>query len=408
MPNNLSGHRKMDWARPHMKVLNALREEYLPAQPFKGIRLSMCIHLEAKTACLCEVLRDLGADLAITSSNPLSTQPDVAEALQERGIAVYAEKTLDEDTYWKNMDAVLAIDPHILIDDGADLGIRLMEQKQEKFSKLLGICEETTTGLQRYRALDREGLMPIPVIAVNDSRMKYLFDNRYGTGQSTWDGIIRSTNVSISGKTVVVAGYGWCGKGIALRAKAYGAKVIITEIDPVKACEAEMDGFSSMTMTQAAPLGDIFVTATGNIDVITKTHFPLMKDGAILANAGHFDVEVKVADLKTISVSSREMKPGIEGFKLENGKELFLLAYGRLVNLVNGDGHPIEIMDLSFSIQLEAARYLLQEKGKLSGGVSSVPSSIDEKIARLKLYSDQVSVDELNETQHSYLNSWKL
>lgn len=408
MPNNLSGHRKIDWARAHMKVINSLREEYLPTQPFKGIRLGMCIHLEAKTACLCEVLRDLGADLAITSSNPLSTQPDVAEALKERGIAVFAEKTLDEDTYWNHMDKVLDIDPHILIDDGADMGIRWMEKKPEKFSKLLGICEETTTGLQRYRALDAEGLIPVPVFAVNDSRMKYLFDNRYGTGQSTWDGIIRSTNVSISGKTVVVAGYGWCGKGIALRAKAYGAKVIVTEIDPVKACEAEMDGFSSMAMTQAAPLGDIFVTATGNIDVITKEHFPLMKDGAILANAGHFDVEVKVADLKSISISTRDMKPGIEGFKLNNGREIFLLAFGRLVNLVNGDGHPIEIMDLSFSIQLEAARYLVQEKGKLPRGVMSVPSSIDDKIARLKLASDHLSIDELSETQRQYLNSWKL
>ncbi len=408
MPNSLSGHQKLDWARPFMKVLNELKKEYFTEQPFKGIRLGMCIHLEAKTACLCEILKELGADLAITSSNPLSTQPDVAEALKEKGVNVFAEKTLDEKIYWDNLDQVLAIRPHILIDDGADLGIRLLEQQPENFKQLWGICEETTTGLQRYRSLEREGLMKVPVIAVNDSRMKYLFDNRYGTGQSTWDGIIRTTNVTISGKTVVVAGYGWCGKGIAMRARGYGAKVIITEIDPVKACEAVMDGFSAMTMDEAAPSGDIFVTATGNKDVIVRHQFLAMKDGAILANAGHFDIEVKVADLEAMHISNREMKPGIEAYKLKNGREVFLLAKGRLVNLVNGDGHPIEIMDLSFSIQLESAKYLLEQKGRLSAGVQPVPENIDHKIAHLRLASEALSIDHLTEEQSQYLDGWKM
>ncbi len=408
MSNSLSGHRKLDWARPFMKVIHELKNEYMNEQPFKGVRLGMCIHLEAKTACLCEVLKELGAELAITSSNPLSTQPDVAEALREKGVNVFAERTLDEKVYWENMDQVLAIRPHILIDDGADLGIRLLERQSQNFNQLWGICEETTTGLQRYRSMEKEGLMKVPVIAVNDSRMKYLFDNRYGTGQSTWDGIIRTTNVSISGKTIVVAGYGWCGKGIAMRARAYGARVIITEIDPVKACEAVMDGFIAMKMDDAASLGDIFVTATGNKDVITRSHFLMMKDGAILANAGHFDIEVSVADLEAMCCEHRDMKPGIEAYKLKNGREVFLLAKGRLVNLVNGDGHPIEIMDLSFSIQLESALYLIKQKGKLSHGVQPVPENIDQKIAHLRLIADELSIDRLTEDQSKYLQSWKM
>jgi len=408
MKTHHSGHLKMDWAMPYMKVLLALKEEYITAQPFKGIRLGMSIHLEAKTACFSEILKQLGAQVAITSSNPLSTQTDVAQALEERGVAVFAERTLDEGVYWKNMDRVLAIEPQILIDDGADLGIRLKETCPEKFKRIWGICEETTTGLQRYRSLQSEGSLPATVIAVNDSRMKYLFDNRYGTGQSTWDGIIRSTNLAITGKTVVVAGYGWCGKGIAMRAKGLGARVIVTEIDPVKACEAEMDGFVVMPMDQTCEKGDFFITVTGNQDVIHQRHFLKMKEGAVLANAGHFDVEINVAQLRSICQTARELKPGIEGFLLENGREIFLLARGRLVNLVCGDGHPIEIMDLSFSLQLESALYLVNHHMTAPKGLMPVPAEIDDKIARHKLRSENKTIDTLTPIQQAYLQSWKM
>ena len=394
-----SGHQKIDWVKKYMKVVNHLKEKYFEEQPFKDKKISMSIHLEAKTAYLSIILKQLGANVSITGSNPLSTQPDVVEALKDYGLNVHAEKTLDEDVYWENIDKVLSQKPDVIIDDGADLGSRYIEKYDTE--NLLGICEETTTGVLRYKALNKNKKLNVPVIAVNDSKMKYLFDNRYGTGQSTWDGIIRSTNTTVTGKTVVVGGYGWCSRGIALRAKGLGANVIITEVDPIKANEAIMDGFRVMKMDYAAPIGDIFVTATGDIDIITKKHFKKMKDGAILANSGHFDVEVSVRDLKEIADSVEEIKPGVEEYKLGD-KSLFLLAKGRLVNLVNGDGHPIEIMDLSFSLQLEAAKYLL-EKPNQKIDVKPVPDFIDKNIAKIKLKTIGVEIDELSNEQEKYL-----
>lgn len=396
-----SGHQKINWVKKYMKVVNKLRDIYKNDLPFKNKKISMSIHLEAKTAYLAIILKQLGAEVSITGSNPLSTQPDVVEALKDYGLNVFADKTLDENIYWENIDKVLSNYPDIIIDDGADLGIRYM--KNYNIKNLIGICEETTTGVMRYKALLNKNNLKVPVIAVNDSKMKYLFDNRYGTGQSTWDGIIRSTNITVTGKNVVVGGYGWCSRGIALRAKGLGANVIITEIDPIKANEAIMDGFRVMKMDNASLIGDIFVTATGDLDIITEKHFKKMKDGVILANSGHFDVEVSVNDLKRISDSIEEIKPGVEEYKI-NGKSLFLLAKGRLVNLVNGDGHPIEIMDLSFSLQLEAALHLLNEENK-KVSVKPVPEFIDKKIASLKLETMGIEIDTLTSKQENYLRN---
>ncbi|MGM0641178.1 MAG: adenosylhomocysteinase [Thermotogota bacterium] len=396
-----SGHQKIDWVKKYMKVVNRLRDLYIEEQPFKGTKISMSIHLEAKTAYLAIIFKQLGAEVSITGSNPLSTQPDVAEALKDFGLNVYADKTLDEDIYWENIDKVLSQQPDIIIDDGADLGTRFIENFN--FDNLIGICEETTTGVMRYQSLNKKRKLPVPVIAVNDSKMKYLFDNRYGTGQSTWDGIIRSTNTTVTGKNVVVGGYGWCSRGIALRAKGLGANVIVTEVDPIKANEAIMDGFRVMKMDKAAYIGDIFVTATGDINIITEQHFKNMKDGAILANSGHFDVEVSVNDLNNIADSIEEIKPGVEEYKINN-KSVFLLAKGRLVNLVNGDGHPIEIMDLSFSLQLEAAKYFLENKD-IEIDVKPVPDFIDKKIANIKLETMNIEIDKLTPEQKEYLNN---
>ncbi len=401
-----SGVNKIKWVEKHMKVLKELKNEYFELQPFKGINIAMSIHLEAKTAFLSIILKELGANVAITGSNPLSTQPDVVEGLKSLGVNVYAEKTLDENVYWENIDKVLEINPNIIIDDGADLGHRLFEKYPEKLENLWGICEETTTGILRYKKLLDSGKLKVPVISINDSFMKYLFDNRYGTGQSTWDGIIRSTNLTVTGKKVVVAGYGWCGKGIAMRAKGLGANVVVTEINPIKAIEAVMDGFEVMKMDEACMIGDFFVTATGDIDIITEKHFLNMKDGAILSNAGHFDVEVKVADLERIMVSKKEVRKGIEEYVLSNKKSVFLLGKGRLVNLVNADGHPAEIMDLSFALQLEGAKYIKENKDKMSLSVEPVPYEIDNKVALLKLKTSGIIIDELTPEQKEYLGSW--
>jgi len=402
-----SGRKKIEWVKQHMKVLNTLKEMYMDEQPFKGINVAMSIHLEAKTAYTAVVLHELGANVAITSSNPLSTQDDVAEALKTYGVNVYAKRSTDEELYWKNIDKVLEIKPNIVIDDGADLGVRIVEKYPELLDNIWGINEETTTGIKRYKALLKDGKLKVPVIDVNDSYMKYLFDNRYGTGQSTWDGIIRSTNLTVAGKNVVVAGYGWCGKGVAMRAKGLGAKVIVTEVDPIKAIEAVMDGFEVMTMDDAAKIGDFFVTVTGDTDVIVERHFLNMKDGVVLANAGHFDIEVKVVDLERINVEKKEVRNGVTQYTMPNGNKLYLLGMGRLVNLVNGDGHPVEIMDLSFSLQLEGAKYLKENKGKLEINVKPVPYEVDLKIAKIKLESMGIKIDELTPEQIAYLNSWK-
>jgi len=407
MANVESGRRKIEWVKNHMNVLNYLKELYKDEQPFKDVNVAISIHLEAKTAYLGIVLHELGANVSITGSNPLSTQDDVVEALKEYGLNVHAQRTLDQDIYWKNIEKILESNPNIILDDGADLGITLMNKYPEKVKNLWGICEETTTGVKRYKSLYRQNKLPVPVILINDSYMKYLFDNRYGTGQSTWDGIIRSTNLSVAGKTVVVAGYGWCGKGVAMRAKGLGANVIVTEVDPIKAIEAIMDGFSVMKMNDVARYGDFFVTVTGDINVITKEHFLKMKDGAVLSNAGHFDVEVKVKDLEEIALSKREVREGVEEYILPNGKKVYLLGKGRLVNLVNADGHPVEIMDLSFSLQLEGAKYIKENHEHMKISVEPVPYEIDQKIARIKLDTIGVTIDELTQEQKDYLNDWK-
>ncbi|KLO22986.1 S-adenosyl-L-homocysteine hydrolase [Marinitoga sp. 1197] len=402
-----SGRKKIEWVKQHMKVLNTLKDMYMEEQPFKGINISMSIHLEAKTAYTAVVLHELGANVAITSSNPLSTQDDVAEALKTYGVNVYAKRSTDEELYWKNIDKVLSIKPNIVIDDGADLGVRIVKKYPELLENIWGINEETTTGIKRYKALLKDGELKVPVIDVNDSYMKYLFDNRYGTGQSTWDGIIRSTNLTVAGKNVVIAGYGWCGKGVAMRAKGLGAKVIITEVDPIKAIEAVMDGFEVMPMDEAAKIGDFFITVTGDTDVIVEKHFLNMKDGVVLANAGHFDIEVKVADLERIKVEKTEVRNGVTQYTMPNGNKLYLLGMGRLVNLVNGDGHPVEIMDLSFSLQLEGAKYLKENKGNIAVDVKPVPYEVDIKIAKIKLKTMGIEIDELTPEQIAYLNSWK-
>ena len=397
-----SGERKIAWVRRNMPVLSGLAKEFAKEKPFAGYRISLSIHLEAKTAYLCRVLQSGGAQMAVTGSNPLSTQDDVAAALAAGGMEVYAWHGATDEEYNRHISMALSHEPHIVLDDGADLSAALHTSAQSKASHMIGACEETTTGLLRFRAWQREGTLRYPVMAVNDADCKHLFDNRYGTGQSVWDGIMRTTNLIVAGKTVVVAGYGWCGKGVALRAKGLGARVIVTEVDPVCAIEAVMDGHTVMPMDAAAPLGDIFVTVTGCADVIAKRHFIKMKDGAILANAGHFDVEVNTAQLRDMAKNSYPARNNIMAYDI-GGKTLYLLAEGRLVNLASGDGHPAEIMDMSFAVQALSVRYLIEQKGKLENRVYPVPSDIDRHIARLKLDAMGIGIDSLTGTQKKYM-----
>lgn len=395
---------KIEWVYKFMPILKSIEEEYGPRKPLKGLRIGMSIHLEAKTARLALLLRDLGAEVIVTGSNPLSTQDDVAEALRERGLTVYAKRTEDERVYVENLKKVLMSQPHLILDDGADLTVMAHTEHQEALKNLRGVTEETTTGVRRLRALHRKNLLKVPVIAVNDAFTKHLFDNRYGTGQSTWDGIMRNTNLTIAGKIVVVCGYGWCGKGIAMRARGLGARVIVTEVDPIKALEAVMEGFEVMKISQAAKLGDFFITATGNTKVISEKEFLQMKDGAILANAGHFDVEVDVRALERMCVEKYEARPNVTAYRLADGRTLYLLAQGRLVNLAAADGHPAEIMDLSFAVQALSLIHLATNE--LPAGVYAVPSHIDEKIARLKLASMGIEIDTLTEEQKNYLEGY--
>ena len=398
------GQRKISWARAHMPLLNGLEKEFAQEQPLAGLRLTMSIHLEAKTAYLAAVLAAGGAAVAVTGSNPLSTQDNVAAALAAQAdISVFAWYGATQQEYQDHLKAALAFGPQIVIDDGGDLLNLLHGPCRDLLPGLWGACEETTTGIARLKAMEKAGLLACPVIAVNDAQCKYLFDNRYGTGQSVWDGINRTTNLIVAGKTVVIAGYGWCGKGVALRAKGFGAKVIITEIDPVKAIEAHMDGFAVMPMMEAAPLGDIFITVTGCKDVLTRAHFPLMKDEAILCNAGHFDCEVSRSDLEEICVCKKERRQNIAGYTLPNNRTLNLLAEGRLVNLAAGDGHAAEIMDMSFALQALSARYLAQHHDELKPGLIAVPQEIDHQVARLKLTALGIEFDTLTEEQAEYL-----
>ena len=398
-----AGHKKIDWVSAYMPVLSHIAEDFKKNQPFRGLRIAMSIHLEAKTAYLATILAGGGAEVYATGCNPLSTQDDVAAALAERGVQVFARHGVTEEEYKEHLLAVLACHPHLMIDDGGDLTSLLHGEAAEYRDCLIGGAEETTTGIHRLLAREAAGGLLFPMVDVNDADCKHLFDNRYGTGQSTFDGIMGTTNLIIAGKTVVIAGYGWCGKGAAMRAKGLGAKVIVTEIDPVKAIEAAMDGFDVRPMAEAAALGDLFITLTGCRDVIRREHFAVMKNGVLLSNAGHFDVEIDKVALTEDAVRVFERKPNIMGYEMPDGRVLNLLAEGRLVNLAAGNGHPAEIMDMSFAIQAKSLEFLLKNRDALSPRVYRVPEEIDREVASLKLLGMGLAIDTLSEEQKAYL-----
>lgn len=403
-----SGHRKIEWVRNNMPLLRALEDEFKESRPFEGMKISLSVHLEAKTAYLCLVLAAGGAQMSVTGSNTLSTQDDVAAALADSGLAVFAYHRATEEEYFRHIEMCLEHKPNIIIDDGGDLVEMLHNKRPDLRTEVIGGCEETTTGVIRLKAMEREGILKFPMVAVNDAKCKHLFDNRYGTGQSVWDSIMRNTNLIVASKTVVVVGYGWCSRGIAMRAAALGAKVIVTEIDPVKAMEAKMDGYDVMKMEKAAPIGDIFVTATGCKHTITVDHMMTMKDRAILANAGHFNVEIDMAGLEEAAVSSGEMRANITGYELPNGKIINVIGEGKLANIAAADGHPAEIMDLSFAVQAMSALYIKENHAKLKNGVIDVSDEIDDVIARRRLAAWDIEIDELTEDQKNYLDSWQL
>lgn len=401
-----TGHQKIAWVKEHMPLLNILNERYAEKKIFDGLNMVVTIHLEAKTAYLAQTLKNCGANVVVTGSNPLSTQDDVAAALADSGITVFATHACSQEEYDLYLSKALDTKPSLIIDDGGDLVNMLHSIRRELIPNLIGGSEETTTGVHRLKALNEAGKLAFPMIAVNDAYCKYLFDNRYGTGQSSWDGIMRTTNLAVAGKTVVVAGYGWCGKGVAMRAKGLGANVIVTEIDPIKGIEAVFDGFRVMPMREAAKYGDFFVTVTGCKDVITKEHFPLMKDGAVLANAGHFDVEINVKDLEAMTVEpAYEVRKNITTYTMPDGKKINLLGEGRLVNLACGDGHPVEVMDLSFAMQFLAMKYLLEHKGELQNNLYVLPEELNTEIAALKLEAMGAGIDTLTPEQYAYLHA---
>ena len=402
------GLEKIDWAYRNMPVLRAIEAELIEKQPFKGLKIAVSVHVEAKTACLARALARGGAEVALTGCNPLSTQDDVAAALAAGGMmSVYAVHGDTEEEYFGRLKKTLAFGPDIVIDDGGDLALLLHSELKDLAKNVIGGCEETTTGVHRLEILKKEGKLAYPVVAVNDARCKHLFDNRFGTGQSVWTAIMATTNLVVAGKTVVVAGYGMCGRGVAMRAKGLGARVIVTEIDPVKACEALMEGYTVMTMDEAAPLGDCFVTVTGCKDVITEKHFLNMKDGAICCNAGHFDCEVSIKDLKRIAVSDSELRHNVVGYKLENGKTVCVIAEGRLVNLASGDGHPVEIMDMSFALQAQSAMYIATQNARLPIDVYQTPEEIDNRVAEILLATKKINIDILTDEQKKYISSWE-
>jgi len=403
-----SGRDKLEWVSNHMPVLNTIRADFEQNQPLTGKTVVCCLHLEAKTGYLLQTLQAAGANVVACASNPLSTQDDVVAALVESGITVFAVHGESPEEYQAYLNLALDCQPQVIIDDGADLVSLLHKERVQQAKKIIGGCEETTTGILRLRSMNRDGTLLFPMMAVNDAYMKYLFDNRYGTGQSVWDGINRTTNLVVAGKTVVVVGYGWCGKGVALRAKGMGAKVVVTEINAIKANEAIMDGFLVMPMDQAARCGNVFITVTGNINVIRKEHMEVMPDHAILANAGHFDVEISKPDLYSLARSRSIIKNNIEECVLDDGRKLYLLAEGRLVNLAAGDGHPVEVMDLSFSLQALSLIYLIEHRAQLGNHVYNVPITIDEKVASLKLYAEGIAIDQLTPEQSKYVASWDI
>lgn len=399
-----SGRRKIEWVKNNMPLLRSIEEEFEKNKPFKGIKIALSVHLEAKTAYLCKVFAAGGAEMFITGSNPLSTQDDVAAALVKDGLNVFAWYNATDEEYHRHISQVIKAAPNIIIDDGGDLVHIIHTEYPHLIENVIGGCEETTTGIHRLRAMNDAGKLKFPMVLVNDADCKHLFDNRYGTGQSVWDGINRTTNLIVAGKNVVVAGYGWCGKGVAMRAKGLGASVIVTEIDPVKAMEAVMDGFKVMKMTEAAKIGDFFITVTGCRDVIGEDSFRVMKDNAVCCNAGHFDVEVDVAGLKKIAAESHLARNNIMCYTLSDGRRINVIAEGRLVNLAAGDGHPAEIMDMSFAIQLLSALYLVEHKGMLTEKIINVPPEIDKEVAERKLKFWNIEIDRLTPAQKAYLN----
>lgn len=399
-----SGEKKIRWAWQYMPVLRLLEEKYKEEQPLAGTVITACLHLEAKTACLLLLLKNLGARVTAAGSNPLSTQDDVCAALVKGGVPVYSHNGMSGEEYFRNVRDALAVKPSIIVDDGADLVAMVHSEMRDLLPGIRGGSEETTSGVKRLKSMAKEGVLAFPMISVNDAHSKYLFDNRYGTGQSVMDGLLRTTNLLIAGKTVVIAGYGWCGRGVAMRAAALGARVIVTETDPHRAFEAVMDGCEVTTMEGAAPRGDIFLTLTGNTRVIRREHFERMKDGALLGNAGHFDVEICKGDLSALAASIEETRPGVETFTMEDGRRLHLLGEGRLVNLACADGHPVEIMDLSFALQLESAVYLA--KNSLEAGIYDVPAAIDQAVMEAKLASMNIPLERMTDEQKAYMESW--
>jgi adenosylhomocysteinase len=402
-----TGKRRIEWANQQMPVLQLIRKRFIKEQPLKGIRMSACLHVTSETANLAITLRDGGADVVLCGSNPLSTQDDVAASLiKDYGIATYAIKGEDNPTYYAHISAALDHKPQITMDDGADLVTQLLTKRTDLISNVIGGTEETTTGVIRLRAMAKDGTLKFPVIAVNDAQTKHFFDNRYGTGQSTLDGIIRATNLLLAGLKLVIAGYGWCGRGVAMRAKGLGADVIVTEIDPTRAIEAVMDGFRVMTMSEAAKIGDIFVTVTGNKSVLSGEHFEKMKDGAVICNSGHFNVEIDIPALEKVSSAKRQARPFVDEYGQKDGRKIYLLGEGRLINLAAAEGHPASVMDMSFANQALSAEYMVKNHKELSTKVYAVPENIDKHIAKLKLESMNVTIDKLTPEQEHYLASW--
>jgi adenosylhomocysteinase len=402
------GKLRMEWAGRFMPVLGHIKQKFKREKPLKGIRMAACLHVTSETGNLMEVLKLGGADVRLTASNPLSTQDDVAAALVKHyGIPVFAIKGEDNKTYYKHINQSLENSPHITMDDGADLVCAIHSKRKELIPEIIGGTEETTTGVIRLKSMAKAKVLHYPIIAVNDAKTKYLFDNRYGTGQSTIDGILRATNILIAGLNFVVAGYGWCGRGVAMRASGSGAKVIVCEVDPLCALEAVMDGFQVMSLKDAANIGDVFVTVTGDKSVITREHFSKMKDGAIVANSGHFNVEIDIPELKSLSKKKRTIRDFVEEYTLKNGRKIFLLGEGRLINLAAAEGHPAVVMDMSFANQALSVRYLCQQSKKLQNAVYPVPSTIDEEIARMKLKSMGIKIDKLTGEQKAYLSAWQ-
>jgi len=401
------GKKRIEWANQSMKVLQVIRKEFIKHQPLKGIRVSACLHVTAETANLMIALRDGGADVALCASNPLSTQDDVAASLvRDYNVPVFAIKGEDNDSYYSHIMAALDHKPHITMDDGADLVSVLHTKRTAELDNVIGGTEETTTGVIRLRAMAKEGVLRYPIVAVNDADTKHLFDNRYGTGQSTIDGIIRATNFLLAGSKFVVAGYGWCGRGLASRARGAGAEVIITEVDPTKALEAVMDGFRVMSMEEAAKLGDVFCTVTGNKNVLAKHHFELMKDGAIISNSGHFNVEIDIPALEKMSSSKRTTRTFVEEYALKDGRRINLLGEGRLINLAAAEGHPASVMDMSFANQALCLEYMVKNHASLEGKVYTVPVELDKRVAKLKLESMGIKIDRLTPEQEEYLAGW--